>query len=149
MGRRSFFRIATAAAGGAFLVACGRPKEVYVPTEAEEILAAAGLSAPVLEASVEDGVLELGEPWSKVVTFSGRAVEIDAWVAEKFASGIQTKSYKDDLAEVTGRLGFGVQKKGDRIVSGIEETKGRVAFVVVVGQQYEPVVRAAVWGRSR
>ncbi|GAB4097237.1 hypothetical protein GCM10028787_27120 [Brachybacterium horti] len=97
--------------------------------------------APPIEASVADGVLQGDEAWSRVVTFSGSAEQIEAWVEASFPGGIESKAHKDDLAVAVERLGEGVQKKGDRLAEGVE---GSTAFVVAVGQEDEPVVHAAV-----
>lgn len=106
-----------------------------------QILAAAALAASETAATVEDGVLKGDEAWSTVVTFSGSVEQIEAWVEASFPGGIESKAYKDDLAVAVERRGEGVQKKGDRLAEGVE---GSTAFVVVVGQEAEPVVHAAV-----
>lgn len=120
---------------------CGPTTTENTPRDAEEILSAAGFSAPTLETAVTGGMLEDGEEWSKVVTFSGPSEEVEAWIAENFDSGIQSEAYKDDMATAVERLGTGVQKQGDRLTEGVE---GSVAFLVVVGQGENPEVHVAV-----
>ena len=141
MNRRDVLLLAAAPHAGPLTACTGRPSEAEAPSDAEQILAAAALAAPETEASVEDGVLQGDEAWSKVVTFSGSAEQIEAWVEASFPGGIESTAYKDDLAVVVERLGEGVQKKGDRLAEGVE---GSTAFVVVVGQEDEPVVHTAV-----
>lgn len=142
MNRRRTVLLLAAALPSGLLTACaGSPFEDEAPSDAEQILAAAALAAPEAEASIEDGALQGDEAWSKVVTFSGSAEQIEAWVEASFPGGIESKAYKDDLAVAVERLGEGVQKKGDRLAEGVE---GSTAFVVVVGQEAEPVVHAAV-----
>jgi len=141
VNRRGILHLATFTLAGALLSACDDTDAEETPMDAEQILAAAALAAPETEASVEDGVLKGDEAWSKVVTFSGSAEQIEAWVEASFPGGIESKAYKDDLAVAVERLGEGVQKKGDRLAEGVE---GSTAFVVVVGQEAEPVVHAAV-----
>ena len=139
--RRHFLHLTAVAAVGALLSACGPAEEENTPMDADEILSAAGFSAPTLETAVTDGMLEDGEEWSKVVTFSGPSEEVEAWIAENFDSGIQSEAYKDDMATAVERLGTGVQKQGDRLTEGVE---GSVAFLVVVGQGENPEVHVAV-----
>lgn len=109
--------------------------------DAEQILSEAGFEAPDLEMTVTDGPLEGGEEWSRIVTFTGPADEVEAWVSENFPSGIESRAYKDDMQIAAAQLGDGVQKKGDRLASGTRES---IAFVVVVGQGEEPTVHVAV-----
>ena len=109
--------------------------------DAEQILAAAGFAVPDLEMVVADGPSGASTRWSRIVTFSGPAETIDAWVAASFPSGIESRAYKDDMQIAVAQLGEGVQKKGDRVASGIHES---VAFVVVVGQEDQPTVHVAV-----
>src|SRR5690606_23785154 len=135
--RRHFLHLTAVAAFGALLSACGPAEEENTPMDADEILSAAGFSAPTLETSVTEGMLEGAEAWSKVVTFSGPSEEVEAWIAENFDSGIQSEAYKDDMATAVERLGTGVQKQGDRLTEGVE---GSVAFLVVVGQGENPEV---------
>ncbi len=123
------------------LAACGKPDTEETEMDAQTVLEAAGLGAPNVEASVADAPLQGDEKWSRVVTFSGPADEIDAWVEDNFPDGIESRAFKDDMAAATERLGDGVQKKGDRIAEGVE---GSAAFVVVIGQEDEPVVHVAV-----
>jgi hypothetical protein len=123
------------------LAACGKPDAEETEMDAETVLEAAGLSAPDVETSVADAPLQGDEKWSRVVTFSGPASQIDAWVTDNFPDGIESRAFKDDMAAASERLGDGVQKKGDRIAEGVE---GSAAFVVVVGQEDEPVVHVAV-----
>lgn len=123
------------------LAACEKPDPKESDMDAESVLDAAGLSAPDLKTTVADAPLQGDEEWSRVVTFSGPADQIDAWVTDNFPGGIESRAFKDDMASATERLGDGVQKKGDRIAEG---TEGSAAFVVVIGQEDEPVVHVAV-----
>ncbi|MGO1286401.1 MAG: hypothetical protein ACTHWF_13940 [Brachybacterium sp.] len=141
MSRRRFLHLTTIAAVGGLLSACGPTDTENSPVTAEEILAAAGLTAPAHDADAIDGPLAGDEAWSKVVAFSGTSDQVEAWVAENFPSGIESRAFKDDLATAVERLGAGVQKEGDRIAEGVE---GSVAFLVVVGQGEEPEVHVAV-----
>jgi hypothetical protein len=141
VNRRRVLHLTALAAAGALLSACGPTDTEDPPMDADEILSAAGLTAPALETSVTEAPLEDGEEWSRLVTFSGTPNEIEAWVAENFPSGIESAAYKDDMAAAVERLGIGVQKKGDRITDGVE---GSIAFLVVVGQGERPEVHVAV-----
>lgn len=108
---------------------------------ADEILAEAGFESPDLETQVADGPLQGDEQWSRIVTFTGSAEQVEAWVEANFAEGIASRAYRDDQEIAVAQLGEGVQDKGDRLASG---THGSVAFVVVVGQEMEPTVHVAV-----
>lgn len=141
MSRRRFLHVSTAAVAGALLSACSRTEMENAPRDADEFLSAAGFTAPALDAAVADAPLKGEEAWSAVVTFAGTHDEIDAWVQENFPGGIGSEAYKDDMATAVERLGTGVQKKGDRIASGVE---GSVVFLVVVGQGDAPEVHVAV-----
>ncbi|MBK0331579.1 hypothetical protein I8D64_09200 [Brachybacterium sp. MASK1Z-5] len=141
MRRRALLPLLPLAVGTMLLAACGNSDPEETEMDAETVLDAAGLSAPDLEASVADAPLKGDEAWSRVVTFSGPADVIDAWVADNFPDGIESRAFKDDMAAATERLGDDTQKKGDRIAEGVE---GSAAFVVVVGQEDEPVVHVAV-----
>lgn len=151
VNRRTALLLTAAALPAVLLAGCdGAPEEDAAAADAAGILEAAGLAAPgagasdgapPIEASVADGVLQGDEAWSRVVTFSGSAEQIEAWVQASFPGGIESKAYKDDLAVAVERLGEGVQKKGDRLAEGVEWS---TAFVVAVGQEDEPVVHAAV-----
>ncbi|MCG7310738.1 hypothetical protein [Brachybacterium sp. ACRRE] len=141
MRRRALLPLLPLAVGTMLLAACENSDPEETEMDAETVLDAAGLSAPDLEASVADAPLKGDEAWSRVVTFSGPADVIDAWVADNFPDGIESRAFKDDMAAATERLGDGTQKKGDRIAEGVE---GSAAFVVVVGQEDEPVVHVAV-----
>ncbi|ATG50091.1 hypothetical protein CFK38_00065 [Brachybacterium vulturis] len=141
MSRRRFLHLTTIAAVGGLLNTCGPTDTENSPMTAEEILAAAGFTAPALDADTADVPLEGDEVWSNVVTFSGTSSEVEAWVSEIFPSGIESKAFKDDMATAVERLGAGVQKKDDRIAEGVE---GSVAFLVVLGQGEEPQVHVAV-----
>lgn len=141
MSRRRFLHLTTIAAVGGLLSACGPTDAGNSPMSAEETLAAAGLTVPALDADTADSPLTGDEAWSTVVTFSGTSDQVEAWVAENFPSGIESRAFKDDMATAVERLGAGVQKKGDRITEGVE---GSVAFLVVVGQGEEPEVHVAV-----
>jgi hypothetical protein len=141
MRRRALLPLVPLTVGTMLLAACEEPALEEDELDAGTVLTAAGLSTPDLETSVADAPLQGDETWSRVVTFSGPADEIDAWVADNFPSGIESRAFEDDMAAATERLGDGVQKKGDRIAEGVE---GSAAFVVVIGQEDEPVVHAAV-----
>lgn len=141
MSRRRFLHLTAVTAAGAFLSSCAPVSKEDTPMDADEILSAAGFSAPTVETAVTDGILKHGEKWSKVVTFSGPSEEVEAWIAKNFDSGIQSEAYKDDMATAVERLGTGVQKQGDRLTEGVE---GSVAFLVVVGQGENPEVHVAV-----
>ena len=141
MSRRLFLHLTTAAVAGALLSACGPTETENIPMDADEILSAAGLSAPSLEASVADGPLEGDEEWSRIVTFTGPSDQVESWIEENFQNGIESKAYKDDMASAVERLGTGVQRKGDRIVEGAD---GGIVFLVVVGQGETPEVHVAV-----
>ena len=157
VNRRTALLLTAAALPALLLAGCDdAPEEEAAPADAAGILEAAGLAAPgagvsdgapPIEATVEDGVLQGEEAWSRVVTFSGSAEQIEAWVEASFPGGIESKAFENDLAVAVERLGEGVQKKGDRLAEGIgpsSGTGGSTAFVVVVGQEAEPVVHAAV-----
>lgn len=141
MSRRRFLHLTTAVVAGALLGACDPTDSEDTPMNAEEILSAAGLTAPELDASATDAPLEGEEAWSKMVTFAGPSDQVEAWVEENFPSGIESEAYKDDMASAVERLGAGVQMKGDRLTEGVE---GSVAFLVVVGQGEAPEVHVAV-----
>ena len=141
VNRRHALHITAVIAAGALVSSCGPATRENTSMDADEILSAAGLSAPALETSVTDGPLQGGEEWSKVVTFSGPSDDVEAWVTENFDNGIQSEAYKDDMAAAVERLGDGVQKQGDRVTEGAE---GSVAYLVVVGQGKTPGVHAAV-----
>lgn len=142
MSRRRFLHLTmTIVAAAALTTACGPTETEDPPMDAEQILAEAGFSAPSVESQVADGPLKGEEKWNKVVTFSGTTEEIDGWISENFAGGIESRAYRDDEQIAVAQLGEGVQKKDDRIASG---TNGSIVFVVVVGQEAEPVVRVAV-----
>ncbi|MCW1804338.1 hypothetical protein [Brachybacterium squillarum] len=125
MNRRTALLLTAAALPAVLLAGCdGTPEEDAAPADAAGILEAAGLAAPgagasdgapPIEASVADRVLQGDEAWSKVVTFSGSAEQIEAWIEANFSGGIESKAHKDDLAVAVERLGEGVQKKGDRL----------------------------------
>lgn len=128
------------------LAGCGGVDTKESSEDADSILAAAGFSMPEMETSVADAPLKGDEKWSKVVTFSGPGNDIDAWVEDNFSDGIESRAFKDDMATATERLGEGVQKKGDLIAEGTAES---TAFVVVVGQEDEPVVHVAARETAR
>lgn len=109
--------------------------------DAEEVLAAAGLTTPALRVTVTDAPLKGTEAWSKVVAFTGSSDEVDAWVDENFPSSIESQAYKDDMATAVERLGTGVQKAGDRMTEGVN---GSIVYLVVVGQGDAPEVNVAV-----
>lgn len=141
MRRRLFLQLTSAAATATLLSACNSTYTEDPPMDADEILSAAGLTEPALETAVAEAPLRGDEAWSAVVTFRGSSDEVEAWVEENFPSGIDSEAYKDDMAAFVERLGAGVQKKGDRIVEGVE---GSVAYLVVVGQGEAPEVHVAV-----
>lgn len=142
MHRRRALHVLTALTGVAALTACGRaaPEET-APATPEAILAAAGFAPPPTDAEVTDGTLKGDEPWSRIVTFAGTPEQVDGWIRDSFDGDLESRAYEDDQSMATERLGEGIQKKGDRIASGVH---GSVAFVVVVGQEADPVVHAAV-----
>jgi len=141
VSRRRFLHLTAATATGALLSACGPTEMEDSQMDADEILSAASLATTALDTTVADAPLEGDEAWRKVVTFTGSRDEVEAWVEENFPSGIESEAYKDDMAAFAERLGTGVQKKGDRIVEGVE---GSVVFLVVVGQGDSPQVHVAV-----
>lgn len=142
MSRRRFLHLAASVtAAGLLATACGPRTPEENPMDADQILAEAGFESPDLETQVSDGPVSGDEAWNKIVTFTGTAEQVEAWIGENFPSGIESRAYRDDMEIAAAQLGEGVQKKGDRIASG---THGAVAFVVVVGQEEEPAVHVAV-----
>lgn len=143
VGRR---RLILTAVGLSALVACDatrreEPTEKEKTMDAHDMLTAAGLSVPEAELTMKNLEPIGDQQWRGVVVFSGESALIENWVDENFASGIQSTAYKDDMATYAEFLGEGVQKEGDRITEGAHES---VQYVVIVGQETQPVVHVGV-----
>lgn len=145
LSRRRVLRgVTSLVLGTALLSACDPVGDVEasgVPDHAHDVLSEAGLSAPPGESEVTDGPLQQGLAWSRIVTFSGPSGPIEDWVAANFDTGIESHAVRDDMPTAVEQFGTGVQRKGDRIADGVH---GSVFFIVVVGQEDEPVVHVAV-----
>lgn len=144
MNARRGFLLGVIAVGA--LSACGgtrgsSEKRTETTMTPQDMLAAAGLAEPGVELTAKELDPIGDQEWRAVVEFIGEPAVIEAWVEESFPSGIASRAYKDDMAQYAGFVGEGVQKKGDRIASGTHEG---AQFVVVVGQQAQPVVHVGV-----
>jgi hypothetical protein len=108
--------------------------------DAEQVLAAAGFESPEVEMQIADGPLQRNEPWSRIVSVTGSAEQVEHWIEANFEEGMDSRAHRDD--QDRGRAARGGRAEGGRPARERHERPRR--FVVVVGQQAEPTVHVAM-----